>query len=152
MDEKLLNRNKNINRGYRKLNIWIEAIELFVFVKKELNILTNLSFKVKAQIEDSVLSVSSNIAEGYSRRSIKVNIQHINYALGSLSENYSQVTALFLADEIERKWFDKYDNMHYSLENKLINFNKKMVQKVKNDDDWKNDYIIREIIETYETI
>ena len=36
MDEELLNRNKNINRGYRKLEVWKEAVELFVIVKKEL--------------------------------------------------------------------------------------------------------------------
>ena len=28
MDEELLNRNKNINRGYRKLEVWKEAVEL----------------------------------------------------------------------------------------------------------------------------
>ncbi len=57
-----LERNKNINRGYRKLEIWIESVELFDFVKKKLDSLNNLSYKVKAQIEDSALSISSNIA------------------------------------------------------------------------------------------
>lgn len=61
MNEELLNRNKNINRGYRKLEVWKESIELFVIVRKKIKELTGLSFKVKAQIEDSILSVSSNI-------------------------------------------------------------------------------------------
>lgn len=60
IDEELLNRNKNINRGYRKLIVWQEAIELFAFVKKKLNILKSISYKVKAQIEDSIFSVHSN--------------------------------------------------------------------------------------------
>ncbi|MCK9210530.1 MAG: hypothetical protein M0P61_06830 [Ignavibacteriaceae bacterium] len=30
-------RNKNINRGYRKLDVWKEAIDLFALVKKKLN-------------------------------------------------------------------------------------------------------------------
>ncbi|HPO55922.1 MAG: hypothetical protein GX452_07305 [Ignavibacteriales bacterium] len=62
MNEELLNRNKNINRGYRKLEVWKESIELFIIVRKKIRELTGLSFKVKAQIEDSILSVSSNIA------------------------------------------------------------------------------------------
>ena len=61
MNEELLNRNKNINRGYRKLEVWKEAIELFIIVRKKIKELTGLSFKVRAQIEDSILSVSSNI-------------------------------------------------------------------------------------------
>ncbi|MCH8170953.1 MAG: four helix bundle protein [Bacteroidetes bacterium] len=73
IDKELLNRNKNINRGYRKLIVWNEAIELFVFVKKKLNTLKSISFKVKAQIEDSIFSVHSNIAEGHCRRHLKEN-------------------------------------------------------------------------------
>lgn len=64
IDKNLLNRNRNINRGYRKLVVWQEAIELFVFVKKKLDTIKTISYKVKAQIEDSIFSVHSNIAEG----------------------------------------------------------------------------------------
>ncbi|MBU0561727.1 MAG: four helix bundle protein [Bacteroidetes bacterium] len=82
--QELLNRNKNINRGYRNLDIWKESIGLYVFVRNELKVHPDIPFKTKAQIEDSILSAPSNIAEGYSRRSIKENIQFINIALGSL--------------------------------------------------------------------
>ena len=130
IDEEILNRNKNINRGFRNLDIWKEAIILFAFVRTELKKHHDISYKIKAQIEDSILSVSSNIAEGYCRRSIKENIQFINIALASLGENYSQIFALLQNGDIERNWFDKYDKLHYSLENKTINFNKKMIKKV----------------------
>ena len=91
MNEKILNRNKNINRGYRKLEVWIEAVELFTFVKKKLKDLNESSYKLKAQIEDSAFSVSSNIAEGYCRRHLKENIQFNTIALSSLGENYTQI-------------------------------------------------------------
>ena len=39
--------------------------------------------------------------------------------------------------------------MHYCLENKLINFNKSMIQKLKSEQNWNSDYIIKEIIENY---
>ena len=123
ISEKYLEKNKNINRGFRKLEVWKETVELFSFVKKNLKIMNELSFKTKAQIEDSALSVSSNIAEGYCRRHLKENIQFNTIALASLGENYSQIFNLFNAEEIDENWFDEYDKMHYSLENKLIKLN-----------------------------
>ncbi len=147
--QKYLNKNKNINRGFRKLIVWQEAVELFSFVKRKINTITSVSYKVKAQVEDSAFSVHSNIAEGYSRRSLKENIQFNNIALSSLAENYSQVFSLNTSGDIEDTWFEKYDDMHYSIENKLINLNKSYIEKLKNSSDWKDDYILREIIEEY---
>ena len=149
MNEALLNRNRNINRGYRKLEVWREAIELFVFIKKKIDELLNISFKVKAQIEDSAFSVHSNIAEGYARRYLKENIQFNNVALASLAENYSQIFSLLEINIIDIEWFDLYDSKYYSLENKLINYNKSLISKFKNKEEWRDDYILRDIIEKY---
>ncbi|HLG31812.1 MAG TPA: four helix bundle protein [Ignavibacteriaceae bacterium] len=148
--KELLEQNKNINRGYRDLEVWKEAIELFAFVKEKLKNLESVSFKVKSQIEDSILSVSSNIAEGYCRRSLKENIQYLAIALASSGENYSQVFALTNSGDIDIAWFKEYDKKHYSLENKLIKLNRSYILKLKEKDDWKNDYILREIVEKYE--
>ena len=149
MDE-LINRNKNINRGYRKLTVWREAIDLYVYVSKKLDIINNISFKVKGQVEDSAFSVHSNIAEGYSRRSLKENINFNNYALGSLAENYSQVYALLKAKKIDRKWFDIYDDKHFSLENKLIAYNKSQIKILNEKGTWNDDYTLREDEINYE--
>jgi len=148
--KELLEQNKNINRGYRDLEVWKEAIELFAFVKEKLKNLESVSFKVKSQIEDSILSVSSNIAEGYCRRSLKENIQYLAIALASSGENYSQVFALTNSGDIDIAWYKEYDKKHYSLENKLIKLNRSYILKLKEKDDWKNDYILREIVEKYE--
>jgi four helix bundle protein len=147
--EKYLERNKNINRGYRKLEVWKEAVALYAFVKKKIKNLDELSYKLKAQIEDSALSVSSNIAEGYCRRHLKENIQFNTIALSSLGENYTQIFTLFNAEEIDEEWFDEYDRIHYSLENKLIKLNKTSIESLKDNYDWKNDYQVRELIEKY---
>jgi len=147
--EKYLEMNKNINRGYRKLEVWNEAVELYAFVKKKITELKDLSYKTKAQIEDSALSISSNIAEGYCRRYLKENIQFNTIALASLGENYSQIFSLFNAEEIEEDWFKDYDMIHYSLENKLIKLNKTSIENLKTNYDWKNDYQVRELIEKY---
>lgn len=152
IDKELLNRNKNINRGYRRLDIWQEAIQLYAYVRNELKKHKDIPYKTKAQIEDSIHSVSSNIAEGYCRRSLKENIQFINIALSSLGENYSQLFALIASEDISKQWFEQYDDFHYSLENKTLNFNKNMIQKLKAEDNWKNDYVLKEIIEKYEAM
>lgn len=145
----LSEQNKNINRGYRELNVWKEAVELFYFVREKLKTLDNLSFKIKAQVEDSIFSVHSNIAEGYCRRSIKENIQYLAISLSSLGENYSQIFTLTNSNDIDIDWFKEYDKKHYSLENKLIKLNQSYISKMKSKEEWKNDYILREIIENY---
>lgn len=148
MNEEITNRNRNINRGYRKLEVWREAIELYVFVKNRIRNLKEVPYKVKAQIEDSAFSCPSNIAEGYSRRGLKENIQFNTIALASLAENYTQVFALLEGKDIDQSWFDEYDNKHYSLENKMIKMNKSLVEKI-GKEEWKNDYVMRESVESY---
>lgn len=149
MNQELVERNKNINRGYRKLEVWQLAIELYVFVKKKVRKLNEVPYKIRAQVEDSAYSCPSNIAEGYGRRGLKESIQFNNVALASLAENYTQIFALLEGDDIDRNWFDEYDAIHYKLENKLINYNKSQIKLLKENVDWKNDYIIREMIEKY---
>ena len=61
MDE-ILERNKNLNRGFRKLNVWREAVELYVFEKGILDQIRGISFKIKDQILASGFSISSNLA------------------------------------------------------------------------------------------
>ena len=144
-----IEKNKNINRGFRKLEVWQEAVELFSYINEKLISIKNISFKIKGQIEDSALSISSNIAEGYCRRFLKENIQFNAYSLSSLGENYSQIFTLFNANIIDDAWFADYDRKHNSLENKLIKLNKTSIEYLKTNYDWKNDYQIKEIIEKY---
>lgn len=150
LDKELLNRNKNINRGYRNLSVWQESVELYRFVKEKIRSLKSVPYKIKGQIEDSIFSVSSNISEGYCRRSLKENIQFVNISLASLGENFSQIFTLVNSEDIDKAWFDKYDEKHYSLENKLIKLNQSYIQKLMKKEAWKNDYIIREISDSYE--
>lgn len=152
MNEEIINRYRNINRGFRKLEVWKEAIELYIFVKNEIRKQNEVPYKIRSQVEDPIYSCHSNIAEGYGRRYLKESIQFNNIALASLAENYSQIFALYSAGDIEKDWFDKYDKLHYSLENKLINYNKSQIKQLKDKIDWKSDYIVKEIVEKYDEI
>jgi len=149
MEEDLINRNRNINRGFRKLGVWREAVDFYVFINHKQKELSSLSFKVKTQMEASAFSVHSNIAEGYGRRYLRETIQFNNIALGSLAENYSQVYALLKTEVIDPQWFDQYDHKHYSLENKLIAYNRSQVKQMINNTDWHDDYLLRDNSEAY---
>lgn len=50
---------------------------------------------------------------------------------------------------MDEEWFNNYDKLHYSLENKLINYNKSIIQKAKQKEEWTNDYIVKETNELY---
>lgn len=50
MDDSLIIRNRNINRGFRKLEVWKEAIELFVFVKKKRMLFPGYLLKLKPRL------------------------------------------------------------------------------------------------------
>ena len=140
LDDEVLERNKNLNRGFWKLRVWREAIELYVFEKKILDQIRGISFKIKDQVLASGFSISSNLAEGYCRKSIKEYIQFVNVALGSAGENYSQMFALLKSEEISQSTFDEFDKRHYGVESKLINLAKSLSKKMKTGQDWNSDY------------
>jgi len=142
MEDEVLERNRNLNRGFRKLEVWREAIDLYVFEKGLLNPISGIPYKIKSQVLDSAFSISSNVAEGYCRKSIKEYIQFINVALGSCGENYSQMYALFKSGEISKDIFDEFDKRHYSVENKLINLAKSLSKKMKTGEEWNSDYMV----------
>ena len=131
-----------MNRGFRKLRVWREAIDLYAFEKEVLGEVKGLPFKIRDQVLDSGFSISSNTAEGYCRKSIKEYIQFVNVALGSAGENYSQFYALLKSEEISQEVFDAFDKRHYEIENKLVNLAKSLSKKIKNGQDWNSDYKI----------
>jgi len=60
MEDDVLERNKNLSRGFRKLEVWREAIALYAFEKEVLSQRKGLSFKIRDQILDSSFSIHSN--------------------------------------------------------------------------------------------
>jgi four helix bundle protein len=105
---------RNLNRGYMKLDVWHKAIELYRMVWRLVNE-AKLDFKLRSQIADAAQSVSANIAEGYSRRSINEYMQHLYISLGSLSETLSRTIAFLEAGQITNTQFEEQDALHYEL-------------------------------------
>ena len=140
MKGEYLERNKNINRGFRKLEIWKKSVEIYHLVHNMIKKNRDIPFKVKAQVEDSALSISSNIAEGYSRRSIKETLRFYEIALASSAENYSQIFSLFNTEQILEDDFNDYDAKLYEFENGLIKMNRNLISRINSGQEWNLDY------------
>jgi four helix bundle protein len=126
---------KNLNRGYMKLEVWSDAINLFRTVNNIPSKIDRLDFKLKAQILDTAQSISSNIAEGYCRRSINEYLQFLNIALGSTGELMTRIIGLKSIEQIKEETFEEFDKLHYLVENKLLSLIKSLQLKRK-EADW----------------
>lgn len=126
---------RNRNRGYMKLEVWQKAIELHKMIWKAVYQEIHLDYKLRAQIADAAQPVSGNIAEGYSRRSIREYLQHLYISLGSLSEMLTRTIGLKVTEQLTEGRFNEIDTLHYEVENKLLRLVQSLEAK-KDKGDW----------------
>jgi len=99
---------------FEELPIWRESIDL----GKEIYLLTSSGrfekdYSFKDQIRRAILSISSNIAEGFERSNNNEFVRFLLIAKGSLGEVRSQLYFAFALEYINRQIFD---NMNSRLE------------------------------------
>ncbi len=112
--------NKKIT-NFTDLNAWKEAHKLVILVYKIVkNFPKSEAFILIPQILRAVISVSSNIAEGFSRRTRKEKVQFYSTSLGSLTEVQNQ---LIISRDIGYIEKDDFDKVYYQtiIVHKLIN-------------------------------
>ena len=80
---------------FEDLEVWQEAMKLATRLYKELK--DSHDYGLRDQIQRSAVSIASNIAEGFERKSNKEFIQHLYIAKGSCSELRTQ---LYLCSDI----------------------------------------------------
>ncbi len=122
---------KNINRGFKQLCVWNNAIDLYVFSSK---MLMKSPFELKKTVAnciDASHSISRNIAEGYSRRSTKEYLNFLNYALVSGGEFHSSIYSFLKAGQITKEESEQMDKLHFKTENELIQLIKSLHKKLK---------------------
>ena len=113
-------KRRNINRGFKKLRVWQDAVTLYVAA---CNIFSSFPFELRKTASnaiDSAHSISRNIAEGYCRRSLKEYLNLLNIALGSCGEFHSCYESFWSASQISREEYGELDELHYKVENGLI--------------------------------
>lgn len=134
---------RNINRGFKQLGVWQDAVALYVL---SCEIFSKFPFeqkKVSSNAIDAVHSISRNIAEGYCRRSIKEYLNHLNLSLGSCGEFHPCYCSFLAAKQICQDDYEKSDTLHYKVENELIQLIKSL-QKKQADGKWEDSFISSE--------
>lgn len=122
---------KNINRGFKTLRVWNDAVDLYALTCK---LLTKFPFELKktaGNCLDSSHSISRNIAEGYCRKSIKEYLYFLNVALASSGEYHSCIHSFYKAGQLSEQNYNQLDKLHYKTENELIQLIKSIQKKIK---------------------
>ena len=120
---------RNLNRGYMKLDVWNDAIQLFALVEKILSEIEGLDRRLKSQILDATQSISANLSEGYGRRSISEYLYFLNVSLGSSAELMTRMIGLRAIGRLAPESFEFFDQFHYRVENKLLSLVKSLQSK-----------------------
>jgi four helix bundle protein len=126
---------KNINRGFKQLRVWNDAVDLYILACKVMLVFPFELKKTAANCIDSSHSIIRNIAEGYSRRSVKEYLNFLNIALGSSGEFHSCIVSFYKANQISQEDYDQIDELHFKTENELIMLIRSLQKKMK-EGDW----------------
>ena len=131
---------KNLNRGYKKLEVWQDSVELYVLVSKHLSKLPFVHQKSASNTIDAAHSILRNIPEGYCRKGIKEYLNFLYYALGSCGELHSGCVAFRQSGIISDIVFEEIDAQHYKVENKLLKLIESLQKKLKTGE-WDDSFI-----------
>jgi four helix bundle protein len=121
--------NQNIpqRHNFRKLNVWVEAVDLAVSIFKVTKKFPDFEkYGITSQITRSAVSVPSNIAEGCSRKSNKHFVTFLEIALGSAFELETQ---LIISNKVGYLTHSDYEQLlmeNHEIQKKLHNFIEKL--------------------------
>jgi four helix bundle protein len=134
-----LSARRNVNRGYRKLRVWLKAVDLYVLACQLVKEIPGRPFPLMNQITEAASSISSNVSEGYCRRTLKEYLQFLNYSLGSCGEVYSRCYGCAAAGQLQEKSFEQFDRLHFEVENLLLALIESLQRKQKCGD-WEDNF------------
>ena len=108
-------------KSFTDLKVWAKAHELIMIIYKITRAFSKEEqFSLTNQICRAVVSVTSNIAEGFSRRGYKEKLQFYYVALGSLTEVQNQLLISRDLNYFDQKDFDDIV-VHVVSVHKLLN-------------------------------
>lgn len=116
-------------KSYKELIVWRKSIqlvkEIYIFTKK---FPSSELYGLTSQIRRAAISIPSNIAEGYGRKSFKEYLQFVSIAYGSALELETQI---FIAKELNFAIHKDYTNVE-SLLDEVARMLNSMIYKMKN--------------------
>ena len=90
--------------SYRDLDVWMIGIDLAVRVLEDVKKLPPGEFGMRRQISDAVVSIPSNVAEGWRRkRRRQAYANHVSIAMGSQGELDTELEICFLSGLLKRE-------------------------------------------------
>jgi four helix bundle protein len=114
--------------GYRNLIVWQEAKALTILVYKLTeNLPRSEDFGLKSQMRRATVSVMSQLAEGWMRRSKKDKLRYLEIAEGSLMEVESQSEITFAVSYWTKESYKQFDKQR----SKVSFLLQKYIEKIK---------------------
>jgi four helix bundle protein len=98
--------------GLRRLKVWVKAQDFALKIYHQVLPLLPAEEKwnLNSQLRRSSLSISANIAEGYSRFYYQENVRFCYIARGSLEETLSHLAFSFQAKYISENLFQQFES------------------------------------------
>lgn len=113
--------NQTTIKSFTDLEVWQTGHELVLIIYAATKIFPKEEqFGLTSQIRRAVVSITSNIAEGFSRRGFREKLQFYYMALGSLTETQNQLVIAKDLNYLNQKEFDKIATQIVSV-HKLLN-------------------------------
>jgi len=114
-------------RDFRKYDLWVDAVSLV----DDVYLLTNQfpeseKFSLATQVSKSVISISSNIAEGSSRESEKDFARFLTIALGSAFELETQMLIAKRRGFISISEYTLFEDKIQSIQKRLMGLKRKL--------------------------
>lgn len=89
--------------SYRDLDVWLVSMDLVDEVLRRTQTLPRDEFDLKRQIKRAVISIPSNVAEGWCRKHRRQAYQnHVSIAMGSSGELDTELEVCFRNDLLRR--------------------------------------------------
>ena len=119
-------------KTYRDLIVWRKAMSFVTEIYKETaNFPKEEIYGLTMQVRRNAVSIPSNIAEGYGRKSTGDYLRFLQISMGSVFENQSQLEISFNLGFLEKESFDKLYESSREIERMLSSLCEKIGQGTK---------------------
>jgi len=117
--------------SFEKLDVWQKAREYVVFIYQLTdNFPEKEKFGIISQIRRASISITSNIAEGSSRSSLKEQIRYVEIAYGSALETYCQLISALDLGFISTDEFQIGNRLLKEITNKLNSLKNSQIKRL----------------------
>lgn len=117
--------------NFRNLDVWKKSKELCIFIYKLSNTMPKEeTYGMISQIRRAVVSIPSNIAEGYAKSSMKEKLRFIEVSIGSFYELATQIEIAKDINYITEKQYQEFKKYFEEVGRLLGGYRKAVQSKI----------------------